>query len=115
MSNLPSKAEDLYNMLKPLQEAKGYQFNADHDMTLDLLDALLETRAHYGYMTCPCRLANGTREDDKDIICPCVYREEDVKEFGSCYCSLYVSKEWNEGKIAHRSVPERRPAEKIKF
>jgi hypothetical protein len=28
---------------------------------------------------------------------------------------LYVSPEWNEGKIEHQYVPERRPAEKIRF
>jgi len=38
-----------------------------------------------------------------------VYREADVREFGSCYCQLYVSYEWNEGKIPHVIVPERRP------
>lgn len=115
MSKLPGTAADLHQMLKPIQEARGYHFNADHNMTLELLGSLLETRGRYGYMACPCRLANGTREDDQDIICPCVYREADVKEFGSCFCNLYVSKEWNEGTIPHHSVPERRPPEKIKF
>jgi ferredoxin-thioredoxin reductase catalytic chain len=42
-----------------------------------------------------------------------VYRAEDVREFGSCYCSLYVSQAWNEGKIPHDYVPECRPVEKI--
>jgi len=50
---------------------------------------------------------------DKDIICPCVYRDDDIREYGSCYCNLYVSKEWNEGKIPHTFVPERRPPEKF--
>jgi ferredoxin-thioredoxin reductase catalytic subunit len=38
-----------------------------------------------------------------------------VKEYGSCYCNLYVSREWNEGTISHEYVPERRPAEKMGF
>jgi ferredoxin-thioredoxin reductase catalytic subunit len=42
-----------------------------------------------------------------------VYRVPDVIEYGSCYCNLYVSKEWNDGKIPHAYVPERRPAEKF--
>ena len=66
-------------------------------------------------MSCPCRLASGSREWDQDIICPCLYREEDVSEYGSCYCGLYVSKEWNEGKIPHGYVPERRPPEKFQY
>ena len=63
-------------------------------------------------MCCPCRLASGDSKKDRDILCPCEYREADVKEYGSCYCNLYVSAEWNEGKIPHEYVPERRPPEK---
>jgi len=39
----------------------------------------------------------------------------DIEEFGSCYCNLYVSTDWNEGKIPHEYVPERRPLEKMNF
>jgi ferredoxin-thioredoxin reductase catalytic chain len=57
-------------------------------------------------------LAKEDSEADKDIICPCVYRENDMKEYGSCYCGLYVSREWNNDNIEHRYVPVRRPVEK---
>ncbi|MGD8254281.1 MAG: ferredoxin-thioredoxin reductase catalytic domain-containing protein [Syntrophobacterales bacterium] len=107
--------EKLYEMLRKVQEPKGYYFNNDKERTFELLESLLENKERYGYMVCPCRLASGDREWDKDIICPCVYREPDVEEYGSCYCSLYVSQEWNQGKIPHAYVPERRPPEKIRF
>ena len=107
-----TEAEKLFERLKPLQEAKGYWFNDDMDMVTGLLEGLLWNKERYGYMSCPCRLASGDREQDRDILCPCDYREADVAEFGSCYCELYVSKEWNEGKIPHEYVPERRPPEK---
>lgn len=107
--------QKLYEALKKLQEPKGYFFNVDTTMTTEILKGLLKNKARYGYMSCPCRLASGNRENDKDIICPCAYREADVKEYGSCYCNLYVSREWNEGKIPHAIVPERRPPEKMKL
>ena len=107
--------EKLYEQLRRIQEPKGYFFNKDKERTLDLLQSLLHNKERYGYMACPCRLASGKREEDKDIICPCEYREPDVKEFGSCYCNLYVNREWNEEKIPHEYVPERRPPEKIGF
>ncbi len=107
--------EKLYEMLKKVQEAKGYFFNDDKERTFELLEALLVNKERYGYMACPCRLAAGDREKDQDIICPCVYRKPDVAEYGSCYCNLYVSKEWNEGKIEKKYVPERRPPEKFEF
>ena len=108
-------AEVLYEKLKKVQEPKGYYFADNYERVMELLEALIVNKDRYGYMACPCRLASGNRENDRDIICPCEYREPDVAEFGSCYCNLYVSKEWNEGKIKQEYVPERRPAEKMFF
>ncbi len=107
--------DQLYEQLKKIQEPKGYFFNTDKEFVFDLLGALLTNKERYGYMACPCRLASGDRDGDKDIFCPCVYRAPDVEEFGSCYCSLYVSSEWNEGKIEKQYIPERRPPEKMQF
>ena len=107
------EVEKLYELLKKTQETKGFFFNKEKERVFELLDALLTNKGRYGYMSCPCRLASGDREKDKDIVCPCVYREPDVKEYGSCYCSLYVSESWNEEKMPHEYVPERRPPEKI--
>ena len=105
--------DQLYDILQKAQEPKGYFFNKDRESVDDLLGRLLINKERYGYMSCPCRLASGDRDKDKDIFCPCVYREPDVQEYGSCYCALYVSKEWNDGPIEHKYVPERRPPEKM--
>ncbi|MBW2061145.1 MAG: ferredoxin:thioredoxin reductase [Deltaproteobacteria bacterium] len=107
--------EKLYQSLKKIQEPKGYFFNADRERVFELLEALLTNRERYGYMCCPCRLASGDRQKDADIICPCLYREPDVADYGSCYCNLYVSKEWNEGTVPHVYIPERRPPDKVPF
>lgn len=110
-----SAVEQLYEQLKKTQEPKGYFFNKDKDLVFELLEALLVNKERYGYMSCPCRLASGEREPDKDILCPCAYRAPDVQEYGSCYCALYVSRDWNEDRIPKQPVPERRPLEKIPF
>ena len=110
-----TEVEQLYDMLKQRQESKGYQFNRDRERVDELLAALLLNRKRYGYMCCPCRLASGNRDADHDIICPCIYREADVREFGSCYCNLYVSPAWNKHKQLHVYVPERRPPDKIPY
>lgn len=106
-------AEQLYEMLKKVQEPKGFFFNNDLEKVYELLQGLLVNKERYGHMACPCRLASGDREKDRDIICPCEYRAADVEAYGSCYCSLYVSRQWNDGKIPHEYVPERRPPEKM--
>jgi len=107
------KPEELLETLKKLQEPKGYFFNKDKEMTFQLLESLIINKDRYGYMACPCRLASNNRDFDKDIICPCAYRAQDVAEFGSCFCGLYVSEEWNSGSIEKAYVPERRPPEKL--
>ncbi len=109
------KIDDLYQQLKKIQEAKGYYFSNDVEHVRQLLEALIINKERYGYMVCPCRLASGDREADRDIICPCVYRQPDVEEFGSCYCNLYVSEAWNKEEVEHSYVPERRPPEKMEF
>jgi ferredoxin-thioredoxin reductase catalytic chain len=106
-------AKELFETLRALQEPKGYFFNPDMDMTMPLLESLLENKARYGYMACPCRLASGDRDLDRDITCPCTYRTPDVEEYGACYCGLYVSRAWIDGDLPRDTVPERRPPEKV--
>jgi ferredoxin-thioredoxin reductase catalytic subunit/glutaredoxin len=106
-----TKVDDLFEKLKTINEKKGYYFNANRERTFELLRGLLVNKDRYGYMACPCRLAAGSRDADKDIVCPCNYREPDVKEYGACYCGLYVSDDWNAGKLERVVVPERRPVD----
>lgn len=108
-----TEVDELYDRLRKINEKKGYYFNRNKEQTFQLLRGLMTNKDRYGYMACPCRLASGERTRDKDIYCPCDYREPDVIEFGSCYCGLYVSAEWNRGDIEHIDVPERRPVERM--
>jgi ferredoxin-thioredoxin reductase catalytic subunit len=101
--------DKLYPILEKYAESQGICLNRDKPFVMDILQGLLANEARYGYRSCPCRLAWGVKEKDKDIVCPCVYRDPDIKEFGSCFCGLYVSSAWNEGTVSHVQVPERRP------
>jgi len=95
-------------------EAKshGYHLNPDPEFLQNLLEGLKQNEERYGYPSCPCRLASGKFEFDRDIICPCDYRDPDVEEHGGCYCALYVRKDMSEGKTPIKPIPERRPLEK---
>lgn len=90
----------------------GYYLNPDPDFLQSLLEGLKRNEERYGYPSCPCRLASGKFEFDRDIICPCDYRDPDVAEFGACYCALFVRKDIYEGKTELEPVPERRPLKK---
>ncbi len=89
----------------------GYYLTPQQDLLKMFLEGLKTNEERYGYPSCPCRLATGNLELDRDIICPCDYRDPDVAEYGACYCRLYVNKAVYESQNLPE-VPERRPAEK---
>lgn len=100
--------EELLAALEPIQKKKGYYFYNDHPWVLDVLAGMLTNKERYGYTSCPCRLATGDRQRDRDIVCPCAFREEDVARYGRCYCQLYVDREVAEGrKEIPDTIPER--------
>ncbi len=105
----PEEVDALYATLKRWAESTGYHLNPDEAFTRGLVEGLLVNRARYGYQSCPCRLASGDKEQDRDIICPCDYRDPDLEEWGACYCALYVSEEVLRGEREIRSIPDRRP------
>lgn len=103
------EVERLYLRLKREAEASGYHLNPDVEFTHALIRGLLVNGDRYGYWSCPCRLASGSKADDLDIICPCDYRDADLSEFGACYCALYVSDRVADGREKANPIPERRP------
>ena len=58
--------------------SRGYYLNPDESFLKDLIEGLKKNEERYGYPSCPCRLASGVFEFDRDIICPCDYRDPDV-------------------------------------
>jgi ferredoxin-thioredoxin reductase catalytic subunit len=105
----PDEVNKVYERLKREAEAGGYNINPDSEFAKELMKGLLTNERRYGYRACPCRLADGNKEEDLDIICPCDYRDPDLSDFGTCYCSLYVSQAVVNGKKRVGSIPERRP------
>lgn len=105
----PSSEETdlLYNKLNTDAEEGGYHLNPDLDFTKALVEGLLVNQERYGYQACPCRLAEENYEIDRDIICPCIYRDPDLSEFGTCYCGLYVSDDIISGQKKLKSIPDR--------
>ena len=93
-------------------KSHGYYLNPDPEFLKNLLEGIKQNEDRYGYPSCPCRLASGRFEFDRDIVCPCDYRDPDVEEHGYCYCALYVRKDVFEGKTSIVPILERRPLEK---
>jgi len=107
-----SSIEQLRKRAEADSRTSGCYLVPDKDLLQSFMEGLQTNEQRYDYPSCPCRLASGVLEVDRDIICPCDYRDPDVAEFGACYCRLYVGKDVFEGKKELPSVPERRPIEK---
>lgn len=99
----------VYRQIDRDAEGGGYHLNPDESFTKELVRGLIENEHRYGYRSCPCRLAMGTKDADLDIICPCDYRDPDLVEHNACYCALYVSLGVEKGDQTVGAIPERRP------
>ncbi|HUW91007.1 MAG TPA: ferredoxin-thioredoxin reductase catalytic domain-containing protein [Candidatus Nanopelagicaceae bacterium] len=96
-----------------VSKKNSWILNKDESTFNDLINGLVDNKKSYGYQSCPCRLASGKRDLDRDLICPCDYASDDVKEFGACYCNLYLRLDFYETNKAELvNIPERRPIEK---
>jgi len=105
----PAEIEQYYLQLKTATAASGCHLNPDTEFAKDLIESLLINRKRYGYPACPCRLATGKKDQDLDIICPCDYRDADLNDYATCYCSLYVAEQVVTGQQKlSGSIPERR-------
>ena len=113
VNDVPQESvEALYERLSGEAEEGGYFLNPDRDFAQELIRSLLFNQERYGYWACPCRRASGKPDQDRDIVCPCDYRDQDLEEFGACYCALYVDEGISQGQRESGSIPERRPPEK---
>ncbi len=77
--------DDLFLRLKTEAKTAGYFINPETEFTKSLVKGLLLNESRYGYEACPCRLAEGIKSEDLDIICPCDYRDADLGSYGTCY------------------------------
>ena len=104
-----AEIDRLYEKLRKEAEASGYHLSPDLAFVRELLGGLITNERRYGYPACPCRLSSGRKDEDLDIICPCDYRDPDLNDYGTCYCSLYVSEAVLKGERQIGPIPERRP------
>ncbi|MEG2203122.1 MAG: ferredoxin-thioredoxin reductase catalytic domain-containing protein, partial [Christensenellaceae bacterium] len=86
--------------------------NSDEELVMDLMDGLLTNLKRYELASCPCRLLRGKKQENLDIVCPCVYRDEDLAEYGACFCALYISPQAAAQKKIDKQIPDRRKLKK---
>ena len=73
-------------------DKKNYAVNPSKMMSTNLKIWLTEMEGTYGKRLCPCFDPSGGKENDKAMICPCVYIDDEIKEYGTCHCALFGEK-----------------------
>ena len=71
----------------------GYRVNEDGRQLGAVIKGLVRNRERFGARYCPCRIRSGDPEKDAAIICPCVYRDDEVAADGQCHCNLFLAPE----------------------
>jgi len=72
---------------------KGIRLNPDERIVNGIVAGLFKREKSNGEKYCPCRVVSGNKEEDKKIICPCVYHLDEIAKDGKCHCQLFVAKE----------------------
>jgi len=109
-----SMIEEKLKEIKEDAQNSGYYLNTDEKFVKELVSGILTNRMRYGFESCPCRLTIGKKENNLDIICPCDYRDDDITEYGYCYCALYVSEDVIKNNKTPKPIPDRRGMKKEK-
>ena len=100
--------QDVMEFINAVSEKQVLTLNPDKEQVLEVASGLMKNFNAYGYFCCPCREAWDDRKKDRDISCPCDYCKPDIKQFGQCYCGLFVSKEAAADGRELSSIPDRR-------
>jgi len=99
---------DTRSFIDMVADKQKWKVNPDNGFVDMLVVGLTKNYNRYGYFACPCREADGTREKDVDIICPCAYCRPDQKEYGHCYCWLFLVPDFFDTGKQPQYIPDRR-------
>jgi len=86
-------AEELRESWESFTEKNDFMLNPDGKHVGMVIGGVLKNEENYGLKLCPCRLRDGSRERDLELICPCNFEvQETWKSKGQCWCGLFVKR-----------------------
>jgi ferredoxin-thioredoxin reductase catalytic subunit len=85
-----AKSEELKNEYEEYAKENEISLNPNEKIVNAIIEGLLNNEEKYGEKYCPCRKVTGDKEEDKKIICPCIYHLEEINSIGHCHCNLFI-------------------------
>jgi len=74
-------------------EGNDFMLNPDKKHVNIVLDGVFANKEKFGLKLCPCRLRDGTKGTDLELICPCNFKVQNTwKNKGMCWCGLFVKR-----------------------
>jgi ferredoxin-thioredoxin reductase catalytic subunit len=89
---LDKEAKELKKKLQAYADSQNFKLNPDEKALEWVISGLLKNKKLKGEIYCPCRVVTGNKEEDKKIICPCVYHQGEIELQGHCKCTLFWKK-----------------------
>ena len=83
--------EDILLWAQDYAFSHGWMVNPNEKQLGAVIKGLARNTLKLGEQFCPCRMRIGDPEKDKEIICPCIYHEDEVKNDGHCHCHLFFA------------------------
>jgi ferredoxin-thioredoxin reductase catalytic subunit len=84
--------EELIKQYEKYAAENEFKLNPNPKIVEGIVGGLLAREEKNGARYCPCRRVMGDKEEDKKIICPCIYHKDEIEKDGHCHCNLFVKK-----------------------
>lgn len=90
--------EELRKAWENFTQNNYFKLNPDRRHVDFIIQGVLGNEKNYGLKLCPCRLRNGKRERDLELICPCNFKTHETwlnprkNMIPMCWCGLFVKK-----------------------
>ncbi len=91
--DLSAEELEFLEFAKKHAEENQIMLNPNERIVQGAIKGLFMKEEKFGEKYCPCRVVSGDKEMDKEIICPCIFHKDEIKEMGHCHCNLFVKKE----------------------
>ena len=91
--------EEIKKIWEAFAKNNYFELNPDKEHVNFIAKGVLENEKKYGLKLCPCRLRDGTRERDLNLLCPCNFKIHKTWNFPTnerepmCWCGLFVKKD----------------------
>ena len=85
--------EDLRRVWGKFAEQNDFILNPDKKHVDSVIEGVLANEKECGLKLCPCRLRDGSRERDLELLCPCNFKTHETwSTQDRCWCGLFVKR-----------------------